>query len=86
MESKILFPTIALLARDIFAIPVTSVSVKRAFSKSCHICSDLYSSLKAENIIKALLPKVWIYSGLFELNELKVLCQKHGNMMDVNDS
>jgi hAT family C-terminal dimerisation region len=72
------FPTIARMARDFLAIPATSVSVERTFSKSRHICSDLRSSLKAQTITEALLSKVWIRSGLFEVNPPIVKKRKHG--------
>ena len=72
------FPTIARMAHDLLAIPATSVSVERTFSKSRHICSDLRSSLKAQTITEALLSKVWIRSGLFEVNLPIVKMKKHG--------
>ena len=56
------------MARDFLTIPATSVSVKRVFSKSRHICSDLRSSLKADTVTEALLKKVWIRSGLLDVN------------------
>lgn len=67
------------MARDFLAIPATSVSVERTFSKSRHICSDLRSSLKAETIQKALLAKVWIRSGLLDVNEPVRPRKKHGS-------
>src|ERR1700733_395610 len=73
------FSTPARMARDFFAIPATSVSVERVFSKSCHICTDLRSSLKAETISEALLSKVWIREGLLDVNELKPPRKKHGS-------
>jgi hypothetical protein len=66
------------MARDFLAIPATSVSVEHTFSKSRHICSDLRSSLKAQTITEALLSKVWIRSGLFEVNPPIVKKKKHG--------
>lgn len=36
----------------IMAIPGVSVSVKQLFFKSCHLCSDLRSSLKAHTIME----------------------------------
>lgn len=35
------------MARDFLAIPVTSTSVERVFSRSRHICTDVRSSLQA---------------------------------------
>jgi hypothetical protein len=74
------FPTIARMARDYLAIPATSVSVERTFSKSRHICSDLRSSLKAETISEALLTKVWIRCGLFDVTEPPAKRRKHGTV------
>ncbi|KJA13696.1 hypothetical protein HYPSUDRAFT_92664 [Hypholoma sublateritium FD-334 SS-4] len=74
------FPTIARMARDFLAIPATSVSVERTFSKSRHICSDLRASLKAETVTEALLSKVWIRSGLFDPEEPLKRKRKHGDM------
>ncbi len=73
------FPTIARMARDYLAIPATSVSVERVFSKSRHICSSLRSSLKEETIKMALLTKVWIRDGLFEMMPKNELRRKHGD-------
>ncbi|EIN05707.1 hypothetical protein PUNSTDRAFT_73901 [Punctularia strigosozonata HHB-11173 SS5] len=74
------FPVLSRMARDYLAIPATSVSVERVFSKSRHICSDLRSSLQAETIKKALLTKVWIQSGLLDLKnpDPPRKRQKHG--------
>jgi hypothetical protein len=73
------FPILARMARDFLAIPATSVSVERVFSKSRHICGNLRSSLKEKTITMALLTKVWIRSGLFEMMPPKVLRRKHGD-------
>ena len=67
------------MARDYLAIPATSVSVERVFSKSRHICTDLRSSLKAETVTQALLTKAWIHSGLFEMLPPKEVRRKHGD-------
>ena len=68
------------MARDILAIPATSVSVERVFSLSRQICTDLRSTLKAETIKKALLTKVWIKSDLFDLIEKPRPLVKHGSV------
>jgi len=60
------YPTVARMARDFLAIPGTSVSVERLFSKSRHLCSDLRSSLLAPTIMRAMLSKCWIKDGLFD--------------------
>ena len=73
------FPVIARMARDYLAIPATSVAVERVFSKSCHICANLRSSLKEKTIMMALLTKVWIRSGLFEMTAPTELQRKHGD-------
>ena len=74
------FPTIARMARDYLAIPATSVSVERTFSKLRHICMDLRMSLKAETVTEALLSKVWIRSGLFDANEPVKRKRKHSEI------
>ncbi|KAF5378354.1 hypothetical protein D9615_002986 [Tricholomella constricta] len=71
------FPIIAKMARDFLAIPGTSVSVERLFSKSRHICTDLRSSLKARTIMQSLLTKVWIKSGLLKFGPPKPVRQKN---------
>jgi len=79
-ENGSLFPILSRLARDYLAIPATSVSVERTFSKSRHICSDLRSSMKAETITEALLCKTWIRSGLFYI-EKKEKSKKNGGSL-----
>ncbi|KDR74580.1 hypothetical protein GALMADRAFT_71005, partial [Galerina marginata CBS 339.88] len=74
------FPTIARMARDYLCIPATSVLVERTFSKSRHICQDLRMSLKAQTVTEALLSKVWIRSGLFDVNEPVRRKRKHGEI------
>ncbi|RXW11685.1 hypothetical protein EST38_g14171 [Candolleomyces aberdarensis] len=74
------FPVLSRMARDILAIPATSVSVERTFSKSRRICTDLRSSLQAETIRKALLTKVWIRSELFELIPRPKPVELHGSI------
>lgn len=73
------FPTIARMAQDYLAIPGTSVSVERTFSKSCHICTDLQSSLKVRTVREALLTKTWIRAGLFKMNLPVLKHHKHGD-------
>jgi len=69
---------ISRMARDFLAIPATSVSVERTFSKSRHICMDLRSSLKAESVTQALLSKVWIHNGLLDINPPQPPRKRHG--------
>jgi len=61
------------MAQDYPTIPATSVSVKHVFSKFHHICSSLRNSLKENTIKMALLTKVWIWDGLFEMMLRKVV-------------
>ncbi|KAF7363114.1 Dimer-Tnp-hAT domain-containing protein [Mycena venus] len=63
------FPVIATMARDFFAIPGTSVSVERLFSKSRHLCRETRSSMHVDTIMKAMLTKMWIKAGLFKLKQ-----------------
>src|SRR5271168_2897737 len=57
--------------------PCTALRLCRV--KSRHICTDLRSSLKENTIKMALLTKVWIHSGLFEMMPKKILWRKHGD-------
>ena len=59
------------MARDILAIPGTSVSVERLFSKARHLCTDVRSSLKAETITEAMCARCWIRDGLLDIDPAK---------------
>ncbi|CAK5262315.1 unnamed protein product [Mycena citricolor] len=61
------FPVASRMARDFLAIPGTSVSVERLFSQARNVCRDTRSSLKAATIKEAMLTKLWIKAGYFDL-------------------
>ena len=61
------FPIISRMARDFLAIPGSSVSVERLFSKSRHLCTDLRGSLKAETVTEAMCARQWLRDGLYKL-------------------
>ncbi|KAF5328268.1 hypothetical protein D9758_017841 [Tetrapyrgos nigripes] len=63
-------------ACDFLAIPGTSVSVEQLFSKSCHLCSDVHSSMKAETTTQAMYAKVWLKDGFFEFHSHKLISHK----------
>ena len=55
------------MARDILAIPGTSVAVESVFSKSRHLCADARASFKARTITEAMCVKHWIRDGLLDI-------------------
>lgn len=75
------FPVLAKMARDFLAIPATSVSVERTFSKSRRICTDLRSSLRAPTVTQSLLTKVWIRSQHFRMVDLPERPEKRQKTM-----
>jgi hypothetical protein len=58
------FPILALIARDILAIPGVSISVERLFSSSKHTLSDSRSAMTAESASKTVVAKEWLKKGL----------------------
>jgi len=58
------FPVLALIARDILAIPGVSISVERLFSSSKHTLSDARSAMTAESASKTVVAKEWLKKGL----------------------
>ncbi|KIK62213.1 hypothetical protein GYMLUDRAFT_123891, partial [Collybiopsis luxurians FD-317 M1] len=54
------FSIIGHIAYSFLAIPSTSVSVEHLFDKSRHLCTDLYSSMKAETATKVMCSKAWL--------------------------
>lgn len=66
------FGIVCRMARDLSAIPGTSVSVERLFSSVRHLCHELRGSLKPETITEAMLTKMWIKEGL--LKEASLEC------------
>ncbi|KAJ3539803.1 hypothetical protein NMY22_g4563 [Coprinellus aureogranulatus] len=61
------YPVLSRMARDYLAIPATSVSVERTFSKSRRICTELRASLNPTTVTQSLLTKIWINSKHFRL-------------------
>jgi hypothetical protein len=54
---------LALISRDILAIPGVSISVERLFSSSKHTLSDARSSMMAESASKTITTKEWLKKG-----------------------
>jgi hypothetical protein len=59
------------MARDFLAIPGTSVSVERFFSRARHLCHESRASLKPKTITEAMLTKMWIKAGLLKKASLE---------------
>lgn len=59
-----IFPILARIVRDIFAIPAVSVSVERLFSSCKHTMSDARSSFKATKAAQTVITKEWLKRGL----------------------
>jgi hypothetical protein len=57
------FPVLALIARDVLAIPGVSISVEQLFSSSKHTLSDARSSMTAESTSKTITAKEWLKKG-----------------------
>src|ERR1700761_3874834 len=56
----------ALVARDILAIPGVSISVERLFSSLKHTLSNARSSMTAETVSVDIVTKEWLKAGLVE--------------------
>ena len=56
----------ALVARDILAIPGVSISVERLFSSLKHTLSNARSSMTAETVSVDIVTKEWLKEGLAE--------------------
>ena len=54
------FPIISHIAHDYLAISGTIISVKQLFSKSCHLCTNQHSPLKAKTIMETMCTKEWL--------------------------
>ncbi|KAF8222517.1 hypothetical protein L208DRAFT_1018113, partial [Tricholoma matsutake] len=67
------------LTNSTCSFPRTIDGANITFDMEPHICSNLHSSLQEKTITMALLMKVWIWSGLFEMMPCKVLQWKHGD-------
>ncbi|KAJ3003160.1 hypothetical protein NUW54_g5447 [Trametes sanguinea] len=58
------FPVLALIARDILAIPGVSIAVERLFSSCRHTLRDARSSLSASSASMTVITKEWLKRGL----------------------
>jgi hypothetical protein len=70
------YPTLRLIARDIFAIPITTVASESAFSTSGRVLSEHRSRLTSQMLEALMCSQDWIrnkYKGIFLLQVLILL-------------
>ncbi|KAL2931753.1 putative AC transposase, partial [Bienertia sinuspersici] len=67
------YPTLALMARDILAIPITSVASESAFSAGGRILNKLRSSLLPKNVEILVTTRSWLFGFEPEENDEEVL-------------
>ncbi|KAL2902157.1 putative AC transposase [Bienertia sinuspersici] len=67
------YPTLALLARDILAIPITFVASESAFSAGGRILNKLRSSLLPKNVEILVTTRSWLFGFEAEENDEEVL-------------
>ena len=82
------FPTLAAMARDMFAIPATSAPSERAFSLARHVVTEFRSSLAPETIRAVLCLKSWLklptYDDEDDSEEVEAEEEKGGETEDAN--
>ncbi|KAL2901868.1 putative AC9 transposase [Bienertia sinuspersici] len=67
------YPTLALTARDILAIPITFVASESAFSAGGRILNKLRSSLLPKNVEILVTTRSWLFGFEPEENDEEVL-------------
>jgi hypothetical protein len=69
------FPTLRKIARDIFAIPVTTVASESAFSTSGRVLSEHRSRLTSKMIEALMCSQDWVrnkYKGIFNTSPMSI--------------
>ena len=61
------YPIMAKIARDVLAIPATTVDMEREFSIAADLATSKRSSMSAEQIRQLMCLKSWIEGGLFNI-------------------
>ncbi|KAL2934091.1 putative AC transposase [Bienertia sinuspersici] len=76
------YPTLALMARDILAIPITSVASESAFSAGGRILNKLRSSLLPKNVEILVTKRSWLFGFEAEENDEEVLSVARETIID----
>jgi len=64
-----MFPIIALITCNYLTISASNMAIEQLFSFSQHLCTDIYTSMKAKAITDAICSKQWIKEGLVDLTK-----------------
>ncbi len=73
-ENSSKYPTIAQMARDILAIPITTVASESAFSMGSRVLTKWRSSLHPNTADALLSTRSWLYGFYVEEGEFNFLC------------
>ena len=59
-----MYPDLATMARDILAMPVTTVALESTFSASGRVLDQYRSSLKPETVQALICTRDWLYGDI----------------------